>query len=251
MTSHHHLQPRLRTSGAKRLLPLYAFAAWTGETLSSLTFLWTRETHFDAFHFMPHHLYRGADKSLARPGRKQANVSVRMAWISFGALPCRKEKKTWQLASRCCCNSARPWHASEFVSFLVALRTYQHPGTQTVTSYEILKFIATVCRIVRKRLMTYSREVMFTSADSIWRQVNQTRTQRNFQRRCVCFLLASKDAISRLDILLCRRQTTAQKTNFCHMLVTELLIFLPHRQRARNSLESAGRTLWGYHYKDI
>ena len=34
--------------------------------------------------------YRGADKSLARPGRKQANISVRMAWISFGALPCRK-----------------------------------------------------------------------------------------------------------------------------------------------------------------
>jgi len=34
-----------------------------------------------------------------------ANVSVRMAWISFGALPCR-EKKTWQLASRCCWNRA-------------------------------------------------------------------------------------------------------------------------------------------------
>ena len=34
--------------------------------------------------------YRGAVKSLARPARKQANVSVRMAWISFGALPCRK-----------------------------------------------------------------------------------------------------------------------------------------------------------------
>ena len=31
---------------------------------------------------------RGA-KSLARPGRKQANVSVTMAWISFGSLPCR------------------------------------------------------------------------------------------------------------------------------------------------------------------
>ena len=38
---------------------------------------------------------RGADKSLARPGRKQANVSVRMARISFGALPCRGKKKTW------------------------------------------------------------------------------------------------------------------------------------------------------------
>jgi len=37
-------------------------------------------------------IYRGADKSLAPPGRKQANVSVRMAWISFGALPCRKKK---------------------------------------------------------------------------------------------------------------------------------------------------------------
>ena len=36
-------------------------------------------------------MYKGADKSLARPGRKKANVSVRMAWISLGALPCRKK----------------------------------------------------------------------------------------------------------------------------------------------------------------
>jgi len=35
--------------------------------------------------------YSGADKSLARPGRKQANVSVRMASIYFGALPCREK----------------------------------------------------------------------------------------------------------------------------------------------------------------
>jgi len=34
--------------------------------------------------------YRGADKSLALPGKeKKGNVSLRMAWISFGALPCR------------------------------------------------------------------------------------------------------------------------------------------------------------------
>jgi len=41
---------------------------------------------------LQHHpkcMYRGADKSLDRPGRKQANVSVRMAWVFFGALPCR------------------------------------------------------------------------------------------------------------------------------------------------------------------
>jgi len=37
--------------------------------------------------------YRGAGKSLARRGRKQVNVSARMAWISFGALPCREKKK--------------------------------------------------------------------------------------------------------------------------------------------------------------
>jgi len=36
--------------------------------------------------------YSGAAKSLVRPRRKQASVSVRMAWISFGALPCRKKK---------------------------------------------------------------------------------------------------------------------------------------------------------------
>jgi len=75
-------------------------------------------------------LYRAADKSLARPGRKQANVSVRMAWVSFGALPCRKKKNWWQLTSQCCWNRARPWHASELVAFLVGLRTYQHPGTR-------------------------------------------------------------------------------------------------------------------------
>jgi len=39
------------------------------------------------------YFYRGAAKSLPRPERKQANVSVRMAWISFGALPCREQKK--------------------------------------------------------------------------------------------------------------------------------------------------------------
>ena len=78
--------------------------------------------------------YRGADKSLSRPGRKQANVSVRKAWISFGALLCKK-KTSWQFASRCCWNRARPSHASEHVSFLVGLRTYQHPSICTSKHY--------------------------------------------------------------------------------------------------------------------
>ena len=39
-------------------------------------------------------MYWGADKSLAWPGRKQANVYFRMAWISFGALPCKQKMMT-------------------------------------------------------------------------------------------------------------------------------------------------------------
>jgi len=38
--------------------------------------------------YIGHHA-QGCMVSLDRPGRKKANVSVRMAWISFGALPCR------------------------------------------------------------------------------------------------------------------------------------------------------------------
>jgi len=74
--------------------------------------------------------YNGADKSLAWSGRKQAIVSVRMVWISFGALPCRKKETWWQFAYRCCWNRRRPWHASELVSFPVGLRTYQHHGNR-------------------------------------------------------------------------------------------------------------------------
>ena len=36
-------------------------------------------------------MYPGCCKDLARPGRKQANVSVRMACIFFSALPCGKK----------------------------------------------------------------------------------------------------------------------------------------------------------------
>jgi len=51
-------------------------------------------------------------------------------WREFPSARCLAgEKNTWwQLASRCCWNHARLWHASELVFFLVGLRTYQHPG---------------------------------------------------------------------------------------------------------------------------
>jgi len=99
---------------------------------------------------MHKHRYRGADKSLVRPGRKQANVSVRIAWISIGALPCRKRKPRWQLASRCCWNCARPWHGSELLSFLVGLRTYQHPCIKIFYNYSFI--FQCVCAIFRESL---------------------------------------------------------------------------------------------------
>jgi len=43
---------------------------------------------------------------VAYDGACSPNVSFRMAWISFGALPCRWKKSWWQYASRCCWNCA-------------------------------------------------------------------------------------------------------------------------------------------------
>jgi len=62
-------------------------------------------------------------------------------WREFPSAPClaRGKKKTWwKLASRCCWNRARPWHASELVSFLVGLRTYQHSGIKPTVSLNLL-----------------------------------------------------------------------------------------------------------------
>ena len=64
-----------------------------------------------------------------------------MAWISFGVLPCRKKKTWWQLASRCCWNRARPWHASELVTFLVGLRTCQNTGNYMIGRFYIIHFV--------------------------------------------------------------------------------------------------------------
>ena len=48
-------------------------------------------------------------------------------WREFPSTPYLARKTTWwQLAARCCWNRARPWHASELISFLVGLRIYQY-----------------------------------------------------------------------------------------------------------------------------
>jgi len=86
-------------------------------------------------------LYRGADKSLARP-RKEKKLMFLSEWREFPSAPCLAGgKTTWQVASGYCWNRARPWRASELVSFLVGVRTYQHPGNwNRTTTIDFLRF---------------------------------------------------------------------------------------------------------------
>jgi len=97
----------------------------SSEGAHSCMITWLKKQYFSLS--FPACYYRDADKSLVRLGRKQDNVSVRMAWISSCALPCRKRNLMTDRVS-ILLNRARPWHASELVSCLVGLRTYQHPG---------------------------------------------------------------------------------------------------------------------------
>jgi len=66
--------------------------------------------------------------TLACDGACSPNVSVTMAWLSFGALPRKKKKTWWQLASRCCWNRAR--HLTCFLSASVTRKVLQF-GTWT------------------------------------------------------------------------------------------------------------------------
>ena len=73
------------------------------------------------------YIYRGADKSLARPERKQANVLSE--WREFPSALSLAGKKKLDISRLDVVEIARvAWHAFELVSFLVGLRTYQHPG---------------------------------------------------------------------------------------------------------------------------
>jgi len=69
---------------------------------------------------------------VAYDGACSPNVSFKMAWISFGALPCRK-KTWWQLVSQCCWN-----HTHRLTCFLSASVTRKDLqfGTQKDPSFQ-------------------------------------------------------------------------------------------------------------------
>jgi len=70
--------------------------------------------------------------TVAYDGAYSPNVSVRIASISFGDLPCRN-KTWWQLASRCCWNRAR--HVTCFLSASVTRKDLQF-GTWTDSAFQ-------------------------------------------------------------------------------------------------------------------
>ena len=80
-------------------------------------------------------------------GACSRNVSFRMAWISFCALPCRKKKTWWQLACPCCWNRAH--RLTCFLSASVTKRTCNSAHEQTSLSNDVIDSVLRyreVCR---------------------------------------------------------------------------------------------------------
>ena len=75
--------------------------------------------------------------TVAHDGACSPYVSVRMVWISFGALPCRKKKTWWTLGSSCCWNRAR--RLTCFLSAPVTRKDLQF-GTLTHPSFWRYRF---------------------------------------------------------------------------------------------------------------
>jgi len=84
--------------------------------------------------------YRGADKFLARPGRKQANIFVTMAWISFGTLPSPKKNLMTALVSI----------LLKSRSSLICFRDYFLPGRAKDLSASRVTWLATSPSLVKE-----------------------------------------------------------------------------------------------------
>jgi len=72
-------------------------------------------------------------------GACSPNVSVRMAWISLEALPCRGGKPWWQLMSLCCWNRARCLTC--FLSASVTRKTCNSTHEQTPLSNDTINSV--------------------------------------------------------------------------------------------------------------
>ena len=92
---------------------------------STKRYTWTLSTAKQLVKIIVDALYRGADKSSARPGRKQARKHVRDV-RDFSKIQTRAVIKYFPTRQGAEGNS-RHSDKHQLVSFLVGLRTYQHP----------------------------------------------------------------------------------------------------------------------------
>ena len=82
--------------------------------------------------------------------------------------------------SRCCWNCARPWHASELVSFLVWLRTYQHPVIIVFSRQQWLRECASMSCYTCSACLG---DVPFTFFNTTAKQLFETNLRASLQFR--------------------------------------------------------------------
>jgi len=126
-------------------------------------------------------------------------------WREFPSAPCLVGKETlWQLSTRYCWYRARPWHASELVSFLVGLRTYQRPG---ICTYVFIWSTRYACQILMKH--EFAAHIFEKSSDIKFhdkiRPVGAEFVARGWMRIdpfSSCFANAPKKALPRVFCVL-------------------------------------------------
>ena len=125
--------------------------------------------------------YRGADKSLARPGRKHASVSVIMAWNLLGALPCRKRNLmttgvSMLLKSRASLTCLLVCFLSGTAKDLSALRHNKTDYSATKLDYPVFVHIL----MTKKMLFTHGRTPTIVYVDAIFETNDQWSWQSCF-----------------------------------------------------------------------
>jgi len=111
--------------------------------------------------------------TVAYNGACSPNVSVRMAWISFGALLCREKKEYWwQRASRCCWNRTR--HLTWFLSASVTRKTCNSAHEQTPLSNDIVDSVLRHREVGRAKdlsapplMKLWNRKLILNTASSV------------------------------------------------------------------------------------
>jgi len=87
---------------------------------------------------------------VAYDGACSPNMYVRIAWISFSVLPCKK-KTRWQFASTCCWNRAR--RLTCFLSASVTKKTWNSAQEQTLLSND------TIDSVLRHREVSRAKDL--------------------------------------------------------------------------------------------